>query len=384
MLQKIKNDFLSLPTSPSILDFENFFKKNLVIIKTFRGQLVKKRKIGKNENRTERQNFITFIRKPRFWENLVFISEEKCTYYIRTNLEHIKPLLSPPDSVLRMSVPEIFKDLTNFNSETFFEQEEKLDSYIRIYYRNSNGVISTENKVYGSFFYEDKPIINLLIENRATLFTSNGEYSLICHDSVFRDWFNCSKCQMIFEVKCNRDDHEKRCYLTQKITTKQKKIGDDQSEIQTLVKYGYLPESFLNFRQKYVTCFDIETLENPNLEQISDWTVREAHHKIVSVAISSNIPNCETKFILRQSSESISEQKLVDEFLDTLYQIHDAFLASLPPEIFDGIEKIENDLKNLKFGWLKTSLQKLLRFLKKYTLLKIYGFNSGLLYSMFQ
>ena len=182
---------------------------------------------------------------------------------------------------------------------------------------------------------------------------------------------------MIFTRKRNKDQHEKRCNQEKTVKTRQKALGDNENELVKLVKSGYLPECFLNYRQKYLITFDIETLETPTDEAVSDFTVKEATHKLASLAVASNIPGAGTKFMQRESSAPIAEQMLIDAFVEELYRLYDLFMDALPKEIKESITRLESEIAELHFGHKKTKLQSMLKFLRQYTKLNIYAFNGG-------
>ena len=201
--------------------------------------------------------------------------------------------------------------------------------------------------------------------------------SLIVKPEIIQEAHPCSKCQMIFSSAFNRSRHEDVCTDEVKVSTKQIRLGDNELELEKLIRLGYLPASFRNYRQHLLACFDIETLEEKVEEQVSDWTCKEAHCRIVSLALASNVPGYSTKFLMRKSSDPADEQKLIDEFVDELYDLHEQYLAEIPPAIKNAIAELEHDIENARFGWFKTLLMKLHSFAKKYTQLCIFAFNGG-------
>ena len=53
------------------------------------------------------------------------------------------------------------------------------------------------------------------------------------------------------------------------------------------------------------------------------------------------------------------------------------YLESLPDFINEGIEKLETEMVNMKFGYRKAELTSLLKHLKDYKKLRIFAFNGG-------
>ena len=182
---------------------------------------------------------------------------------------------------------------------------------------------------------------------------------------------------MVFTTLQNRVRHEKTCTDEVKISTKQIRLGDSELELEKLIRLGYLPESFKDYRQNLLGIFDIETLELKSEEQVSDWTCKEASHRIVSLAIASNVSGYSTKFLMRDSSDPQDEQNLINKFVDEIYLLYDLFLDQVPDPIKNAIAELEQDIEASKFGWFKTMLMNLHRFAKKYLQLGIYAFNGG-------
>ena len=229
---------------------------------------------------------------------------------------------------------------------------------VRIYTAGENNRIQfPKDQVYGAFFDPGEDFINIVVNHRAKLFTPEAKFALVANPSIIHRSFKCRSCQMIFDLKRNREQHEKTCSVVKPVKTRQKALGDNENELIKLVKTGYLPEKFLNYRQKWFVVFDIETLETKTEEAVSDYTVKEATHKLASLAMGSNIPGSETKFMLRQSSEPIAEQMLIDNFVEELYKLYDLYMDNIPPEIQTTIDRLESEIAELNFGFKKTQLQ---------------------------
>ena len=159
-----------------------------------------------------------------------------------------------------------------------------------------------------------------------------------------------------------------------------KKIyGKPENAVMELVQCGYLPPSFRSYRQKYHAAFDIETLEKKNERQNEDLvlgTFEEAVLRPVSIGCSNNI-NGEDRFFLRKSSHPDDAPALVHEFLDYCFTLVDLLFAALPNALRQATEKIISELETEKFSKYKTEKQSMLKTLKDYRTLAIYGFNSG-------
>ena len=160
------------------------------------------------------------------------------------------------------------------------------------------------------------------------------------------------------------------------MTTKQRVFGENKTDLEKLVEYGYLPAHLGNFRLKYITVFDIETAEVLGTQKISELTSIEARHRLLSLAVSTSLPS-EDRFFIRNSSEPQAEQDLIDSFVTHLADLHTILAAQIPNEFQIAIEKIEKELESLRFGPKKVELNRLLKSLKQYFVLRIYAFNGG-------
>ena len=112
----------------------------------------------------------------------------------------------------------------------------------------------------------------------------------------------------------------------------------------------------------------------------------EAYLRTVSIATASNIPDDEPKYFERSSSAPESEQELVNKFMDHLFAMHKKFAESIPVKIIESLEELDRRIKTeLEKEKKKRHMSKLMdynrfrRHLLSYSVLNIYGFNSGIL-----
>ena len=112
----------------------------------------------------------------------------------------------------------------------------------------------------------------------------------------------------------------------------------------------------------------------------------EAYLRTVSIATASNIPDDEPKYLERTSSAPESEQELVNNFMDHLFAMHKKFAESIPVKIIESLEELDRRIKTeLEKEKKKRHMSKLMdynrfrRHLLSYSVLNIYGFNSGIL-----
>ena len=76
-----------------------------------------------------------------------------------------------------METDAIFPGVKNLTSIEFTEQERKLKKIIRIYHMNEDGqIFCPRNRVYGSFFDDDRPMIHLLINDKKLIFTEQAKF----------------------------------------------------------------------------------------------------------------------------------------------------------------------------------------------------------------
>ena len=82
--------------------------------------------------------------------------------------------------------------------------------------------------------------------------------------SLIMKRFYCSRddCLMSFICKSDCERHQSICSSDQNVKTKQIAYGDTRNELDQIIKHGYLPKHFENFRATQMAVFDIECLES--------------------------------------------------------------------------------------------------------------------------
>ena len=167
--------------------------------------------------------------------------------------------------------------------------------------------------------------------------------------------------------------HFKSCTDQTKINSKSRSYGQPSNNLQMAIDHGILPIHFRNFRQKYLATFDLETLEQ-NPESFIEG--QQAVHRVASIAMATNLPDTKNRFFIRDSSDPEDGQKMVDEFLDALFEWEEKYQEAMPDEIkeaYFSLADVEEDVFNVN----RTQKQQLKRFLKNYLQFPCYGFNSG-------
>ena len=167
------------------------------------------------------------------------------------------------------------------------------------------------------------------------------------------------KCYQRFIFPSVKKRHEKTCTDKQIITVKRKVFGRLQNEYYELKKM--FPPGWTISQD--VTTFDIETLEKKENNNIC--------LKLLSIGVASTLG--ESKYFVRSSSDPKAAQKLVDEFMDYLCTLQEIKQSQIPDYVIDEINSVDNELEQ---GFSLKNMRKK-KFLKKCTMLNIFGFNSG-------
>ena len=173
--------------------------------------------------------------------------------------------------------------------------------------------------------------------------------------------------------------HEESCLSEPIIKTKRKVYGLSRTMLDNLVDERILPENFRDFSHNYLATFDIETLQQSVNKKRTDFLTTEAHHNIVSIGVSTNIPGYGDRWFCRRSSDEVDGTKCVALFLKYLQRLQTALEELIPQEIIAAIEQLEIKSKECSFHE-KSKTAKQLNFLKQMKQLQVYGFNSGELY----
>ena len=182
-------------------------------------------------------------------------------------------------------------------------------------------------------------------------------------------------------VKTTFDRHEAACTDESIVQGKQEMYGPNQNMCDFALDEGLLPDKFKNYRQRYLVCWDIETLET---SENCDEPGQQAILKALSIATSTNIPNEQDQFWVRKSSAPKDGQQLVDEFLDYLFRLENSYYETIPNEIRDALADLDD--VDGKFGYDRTQKQKIKFHLQKYLTMCCYAFNGGKLiyYNLFK
>ena len=96
----------------------------------------------------------------------------------------------------------------------------------------------------------------------------------------------------------------------------------------------------------------------------------------MSIGLATNIPDRSDQFFIRESSEAVHGQQMVDRFMDSLFDLELEFQKSLPVEFHNARKRLKHvELK--KFSQLRTTEQFLRRMLDNLLTFNTYTFNGG-------
>ena len=332
--------------------------------------------------------------KPSIWSptKLVFFTNEYNGLHLLPTLtfNEICPRLKSSDALLRIQPCDFLKlhgktcdSNLIFNDNTIQIMENILDLSIHVYEVQNSKINRQTPIVRGQL---TRPCVNIAVNDADLISSSQAEFFFIANEKVFTSYYCCSKCPFTTTHKNDLHKHETKAYNCgeYEVTTKSKQqmLGDSTSLLTKAVQRGYLPSSMINFRQTYLAVFDTETLEEKCITDevvVNERaTTTEAVHRLVSIAISTNLPGQKDIYLVRQSSNPECERTLIKEFLDALEGLHSVYTDQLPKEINSAIQQIERDLLQETFSRDKTQLEAIKNYLYTYMKLPIYGFNAGM------
>ena len=220
--------------------------------------------------------------------------------------------------------------------------------------------------------------------------TKNGiieNFQLILKPSLLPKLFECEKtknCKYSTFSAFNFERHIKNCGINnvKKIRCTQTTYGDDYSILRKMAEEGFIPLEALEYRNFSLATYDIETIEIPYHNCAPEMgMVKEASHRLLSIAVGSNMKDVQTKCWVRKSMCPSEEQRLVEKFIAYLYEIQKIKVRSLPNWIDDALIKIEDlqmDFKSKDAKWWEYSyLTGYKRALKAFRVLDTFGFNSS-------
>ena len=179
-------------------------------------------------------------------------------------------------------------------------------------------------------------------------------------------------CLYSFSSKAKLLIHEKNCLLEPKIDIVQKNFGSYDTLIDKVIERGYLGvcpknENFL--------IFDCESILKRETESFGKTVILNTH-KLLSIAVNSyqNGSHEQKCFVVKDSSHE-SQIEICKNFLEFCFE--KAKKMKIDPDIERFLDIIDMRLRNFSGKEFDLDeLRRLKNFLKEFTFLPIYGFNS--------
>ena len=229
----------------------------------------------------------------------------------------------------------------------------------------------------------------------------DGDYHWIPSKSLIQTRHRCNvlpgKCLYFTDKPWNLPRHEKTCTDQTKIKTKQvwtiqfpnkifkvsisryiiqQSYGPPDCTLDIAIEQDLLSEEFRSWRQPFFSVFDIETEEHaPSCDLIQGLDIH-ANLNFLSVACSTNLPDIEDMFIMKESSEPSCAHHAVKKFLDLLFDWEKVFYGNIPEEIHNALDEL-SDIDDGKFSKQRTKKQKLKTCLQNLVTMPCFGYNSG-------
>ena len=277
-----------------------------------------------------------------------------------------------------------------FTGKRFRYLEQKYSSHFYLYEDESDPLTQQSLAIVKKPLKPKFERIFHLKLNEPLPITKNGiieNFQLILKDSLLPKLFECTKtknCKYSSFSYFNYSRHVKRCGINnvKNIKCTQTTYGDDSTVIRKMADEGFIPMEALEYRNFALATYDIETIEIPIHNCAPQMgMVKDASHRLLSIAVGSNIPGVQTKCWVRRNMDPSEEQRLIEKFISYLYEIQKIKNRTLPNWIDDALIKIEDlqlDYKTKNAKWWEYSyLSGYKRVLKAFKVLDTFGFNSS-------
>ena len=259
-------------------------------------------------------------------------------------------------------------DETSFKLENFYGHSEKLQVNFIFLDKNLKYFHNQAIKRYNDTIY-------IILDKNYSMNDEIRNFKILFNLSLLPKNFICEKSNLC-SYRTNRSDlskkHEKTCVSSQITFEKQLSYGSNQYIVNELINQGFLPREALRYRKTFFCSYDIETIETKNTNIIGV----EAIHKILSISVASN--SGRVKCFVRKNDTHESVIELIERFLDFVDNLCTDFRKSLPGYFFEAENKINEKIESSP-KIRKRELSSLLSNLKKYCLMSIFGFNSGMI-----
>ena len=231
-----------------------------------------------------------------------------------------------------------------------------------------NGRVKLTSALPAGSRTEDKILIGLNANMESYWIPNLSNVEKIYHCDVLP-----GKCLYSTTSMSTYQRHKQTCSDECIVYSKRRTYGGDEESLNLAIKSKLLPQSFENYRQKFVSTYDIETLEYPD-ECVAQG--QQAVLKIASIAMSSNLPDVSSECWIRKSSKPEHGKEIIDQFLDKLFALEQIYYDNLPDEI-KAAHAILEEMEEEKFSLNKTKMSRLRNLVKKYHAFAVYSFNGG-------
>lgn len=214
-------------------------------------------------------------------------------------------------------------------------------------------------------------------------FEANKCVALSCKVKLIGDeaqlkYYECSKKHCFFATHRRElfERHVQYCRDESEIVIKQRVYKkSDESIEKELFDEGILPS--VDFRNKFFGTFDIESLMEPDLGNLSSPGLMG--HRLTSIAIMTNFSTPSNYFLCRKDMSAGSLKILMKEFVSLVRKLRLKMLELLPKSISDGLSKYEQIIGSQGFKFIrpeyKIRARRKLEFLKKLLKIPLYSWN---------
>ena len=184
--------------------------------------------------------------------------------------------------------------------------------------------------------------------------------------------FKCSNNWCFYNTTCSRDFDEHFTSCKNATTVKYKQIAfTNESPKEYLLRTKAIP-AFESFN---LVSFDIETLNDPENRQISEFTFLKSTHKLLSISVSSNFSGCHTKVFIREDFSEGSLMKTVHDFWAYLVELQIEHQKSFPPEFQAALDTINAKIAEKPAFQASSLLSACQHYLRNLFALKVVTFN---------
>ena len=205
-------------------------------------------------------------------------------------------------------------------------------------------------------------------DNEKEMITSSDLF--ILRDASAFQIFKCPEPWCFYNTTSSRDFEKHSCKNTS--TVKYKQICfTNESPKEFLVRTKVIP----NYESFNLVTIDIETLNDPENKQISEFTFLKSTHKLLSISITSNFAGSQTKVLTREDFSEKSLMQIIRELWDHLVYLQIEHEKSFPREFHSALESIQAKISEKPAFKASSKLISCRRYLRKLFALKVLTYN---------